>query len=88
MNTSPYLPAASSLPPNADTSAKKVRTLSDADLGRAVKHHRRAIAALESVSFSGLPERSTTKLLDQLNSHLDRFEEELERRRTTATLAS
>ena len=54
--------------------------IDQADLMRAVRHHRRALAALEGVTFSGIDGGTSRALRIRLRQDLDDLQAELERR--------
>lgn len=54
--------------------------LDDKAILRAVRHHRRAIVALEGITFSGVSPLTSQQLLSRMRSDLRLLEHELERR--------
>lgn len=61
-----------------------VRLLDDGTLRRAIKHHRRAIEALAGISFSGVSEETSRRLIERMQHDLQLFESELSARRPEA----
>lgn len=60
--------------------ARRLQSLDESELRRAVRHYRRAITALKSSAFRDLPEETSEHLLDQLSGTLGRVERELSER--------
>lgn len=66
-----------------DTSLEQQYDLSHLDdkaLIRAARHHRRAIIALDGITFSGVPPHTSQRLLSRMHRDLHLLEHELERR--------
>lgn len=73
-------PAHGSAPAAPALAAPALHRLHQADLERALRHHRRALTALRGPAFSALPPSTTRALVQQLQADCERLQAELHRR--------